>query len=124
MLRILLLLLVLNVSACADESAMSPAKLAASIEAGKAPLVLDVRTQEEYAAGHVPGAVLIPHDQIETRIAELGEPRALVVYCKSGRRSGLAETVLKKHGFTVQQLDGSWQAWQAAKLPEEVAKAH
>ena len=124
MLRILLLLLVLNVSACADESAMSPAKLAASIEAGKAPLVLDVRTQEEYEAGHVPGAVLIPYDQIETRIAELGEPRALVVYCKSGRRSGLAETVLKKHGFTVQQLDGSWQAWQAAKLPEEVAKAH
>ena len=124
MLRILLLLLVLNVSACADESAMSPAKLAASIEAGKAPLVLDVRTQEEYEAGHVPGAVLIPHDQIETRIAELGQPRALVVYCKSGRRSGLAETVLEKHGFTVQQLDGSWQAWQAAKLPEEVAKSH
>lgn len=124
MLRILLLLLVLSVSACADGSAMPPAELAASIEAGKAPLVLDVRTQEEYAAGHVPGAVLIPHDQIETRITELGEPRALVVYCKSGRRSGLAETVLKKHGFTVQQLDGSWQAWQAAKLPEEVAKAH
>ena len=119
MLRLVLFSLLLLISACANKPAMQPAELAAAIESGSAPLILDVRTPEEFAAGHVPGAVLIPHDQIETRIAELGAPRAVVVYCKSGRRAGIAETVLEKHRFSVKLLDGSWQAWQAAKLPEE-----
>ena len=83
------------------------------------PLILDVRSQEEFDAGHVPGAVLIPHDQLGARIAELGEPREVVVYCRSGRRSALVEPVLEEHGFRVRQLAGSWLAWDAAGLPEE-----
>ncbi|MEO6172642.1 MAG: rhodanese-like domain-containing protein [Arenimonas sp.] len=119
MLRLVLLSLILITSGCTNKSAMQPAELAESIKSNTAPLILDVRTPEEYAAGHVPGAILIPHDQVESRIAELGEPRPVVVYCKSGRRASLAETILEKHGFSVKVLDGSWQAWQAAKLPEE-----
>lgn len=83
------------------------------------PQVLDVRTPEEYAAGHVPGARLIPHDQVAARVAELDPARPVVVYCRSGRRSLLAEDVLRKAGFDVAQLEGSWQAWQAAGLPVE-----
>lgn len=107
----------------AAEVPVPTAELAAQIAAkdalNPAPLVLDVRSPEEFAAGHVPGAVLIPEDQLATRIGELGEPREVVVYCRTGRRSGLAEPVLESHGFRVHQLAGSWQSWQAAGLPEE-----
>lgn len=66
------------------------------------PVYLDVRTPEEYAAGHVEGAVLVPYDQIAARIAEL-EPyrdRDMVVYCRTGRRSGIAIETLRANGFT------------------------
>lgn len=123
MIRRLAFLLCLVASQClAAPSPMSPAELDALIKAGKPPLVLDVRSDEEFAQGHVPGAVLIPHDQLERRISELGEPRDVVVYCRSGRRSGLIQPVLEKNGFKVRQLEGSWQAWQAAGLPEEAPK--
>jgi len=63
--------------------------------------VVDVRTPEEYAAGHVPGAVNVPYDQMARRSAELGPPTTpLLLYCHSGRRSGIAAQVLKEKGFT------------------------
>ena len=80
------------------------------------PLVLDVRTPEEYAAGHVPGAMLIPHDQLAMRLEALDRDRPIIVYCRTGRRSALAETLLRQRGHDVSQLQGSWQAWQAAGL--------
>jgi rhodanese-related sulfurtransferase len=116
---LLLCLSLLAGAAIAAEPPTPPAALAARIAAHDAPLVLDVRTPEEFATGHVPGAVLIPHDQLESRIGELGTPREVVVYCRSGRRSKLIEPVLEAHGFKVSQLEGSWLAWQAAGLPSE-----
>lgn len=63
--------------------------------------VVDVRTPDEYAAGHVPGAVNIPYDEMEKRYAELGPPATpLLLYCHSGRRSGVAVQTLKEKGFT------------------------
>jgi phage shock protein E len=123
MLKSVLLLVVLSVAwsaaAPAAQAPTPPAALAAKIASGQPPLVLDVRSPEEFADGHVPGAVLIPHDQLEARIAELGEPRDVVVYCRSGRRSGLVEPVLEARGFRVSQLEGSWNAWSSAGLPAE-----
>lgn len=125
--RLVILFLALSLPAFAAEPPVPAADLAAQVaakdSAKPAPLILDVRTPEEFADGHVPGAVLIPHDQLEARIAELGAPREIVVYCRSGRRSGLAEPILEKSGFRVHQLEGSWQAWQAAGLPEEKTAA-
>ena len=80
------------------------------------PLVLDVRTPEEYAAGHVPGAMLSPHDQLAMRLDALDRDRPIIVYCRTGRRSALAETLLRQRGHDVSQLQGSWLAWQAAGL--------
>ncbi len=121
MLRVLCfsLMCLFGMSACNKSPTVQPAELAASMKSGNASIILDVRTVEEYDAGHIPGAILIPHDELESRIAELGNPRPVVVYCKSGRRAGLAESILLERGFSVKLLDGSWQAWQAAKLPEE-----
>ena len=97
---------------------VTPGELASLLARGQEqrPLVLDVRTPEEYADGHVPGAVLIPHDQLATRLDALDRDRPIVVYCRTGRRSGLAETLLRQHGHEVSQLQGSWLGWQAAGL--------
>ena len=122
MIRHLFLFLFLATAAGAAEPTVptvAPHDLAAKVAAGSAPLVLDVRSQQEFDAGHVPGAVLIPHDQLEKRLAELGPPREVVVYCRSGHRAGLVEPLLVAKGFEVSELAGDWQAWQAAGLPEE-----
>ena len=63
--------------------------------------VVDVRTQEEFASGHVPGALLIPYEQVGNRIAEIGPTTTpVIVYCRSGRRSAVAADALRKAGFT------------------------
>ena len=87
-------------------------------------VVLDVRTAEEYAAGHVPGALNIAHDELEARLAELTPHQAkdLVVYCRSGRRSQLALAVLAAHGFeNLWHLEGDVLAWQSANRPLETS---
>jgi rhodanese-related sulfurtransferase len=83
-------------------------------------VVLDVRTPEEFAAGHVPGAVNVPHDQVAARLGELGKFRDndVVVYCRSGRRSELALSVLEQAGFKrLGHLEGDMNAWSAAGRP-------
>lgn len=60
---------------------------------------VDVRTPEEYAGGHVPGAINIPLDQIQSRLDEFKEmPKPVVAYCRSGARSGMATSILKGAG--------------------------
>ena len=96
------------------------AELQARIEAGNAPLILDVRTPDEFAAGHIPGAVNIPHTEVGDRLFELGDDktREIVVHCKSGRRADAAQTVLLVAGYTnVAHLEGDMQAWQADGRP-------
>src|SRR3990170_8831789 len=82
--------------------------------------VLDVRTPEEYAEGHIDGATLIDfyEPDFANRIAELDRSAAYVVYCRSGNRSGQAVSLMKEQGFTaVNDLDGGVTAWSAADLP-------
>jgi rhodanese-related sulfurtransferase len=63
--------------------------------------VLDVRTPQEFEAGHVPGAINIPFDQVAARTAELGtKARPLLLYCRTGRRSAIAAAELVRQGFT------------------------
>jgi len=87
-------------------------------------LVLDVRTPEEFAAAHVPGAINIPHDKLAARIDELtgASDQVIVVYCRSGRRSALALTTLHDAGFkNLRHLEGDFLAWKAADRPVEEA---
>jgi rhodanese-related sulfurtransferase len=96
----------------------------ASLKAdAQALFVLDVRTPDEYAAGYVPGAVNIPHDQLASRLAEVPKDREVVVYCRSGRRSEIAGQVLSGHGYTkLEHLQGDMMGWQQAKRPVEVPR--
>jgi rhodanese-related sulfurtransferase len=80
--------------------------------------VLDVRTADEFAAGHVPGAVNISHDQLASRLAEVPKDKEVVLYCRSGRRAGLAADVLHANGYTrLSHLEGDMQAWVANGRP-------
>ena len=65
-------------------------------------LILDVRTEQEYAAGHIPGAIVVPNETIGTEeIAQLPDKEQLImVYCRSGNRSKQASDKLVKLGYT------------------------
>ena len=65
-------------------------------------IILDVRTQEEYGQGHIPGAILIPNTEIEAKAEELltDKDQLILVYCRSGRRSKLAAEALVELGYT------------------------
>lgn len=77
----------------------APAAEARQLVTGGAKLV-DVRTPSEFAAGHLDGAVNLPLGELETRLGELGDRSdPLVVYCRSGARSGQAKRLLESKGF-------------------------
>ena len=65
-------------------------------------MILDTRTQEEYDERHIPGAILIPHDQIKEQAESLltDKDQLILVYCRSGRRSKLASEDLVALGYT------------------------
>jgi rhodanese-related sulfurtransferase len=74
--------------------------------------LLDVRTSEEFARGHLPGAVNIPVQELDRRMSEL-EPkdRPIVVYCRSGNRSGRAARMLKDAGYVSVHDLGAMTRW-------------
>ena len=65
-------------------------------------IILDTRTREEYDEGHIPGAILIPHDEITESAPQLlpGKNQLILVYCRSGRRSKIAAQALAELGYT------------------------
>lgn len=65
-------------------------------------IILDVRTQDEYDEGHIPGAILIPYTQMEARAEEelTDKNQLILVYCRSGRRSKIAAETLVELGYT------------------------
>lgn len=113
----LLLLAALPMAAVAGRPAVSPAAVAEITARDDAPLLLDVRSPEEFAQGHLPGAVLIPHNQLADRLDEIGRDRWVLVYCRSGRRADVAQEILENAGIEVRQVAGSWLRWQEENRP-------
>lgn len=107
----LVLLAMILLTACAQNKEKDREAVSMNITAEEAKqimdneqgyIILDVRTQEEYDEGHIPGAILIPNTEIETR-AEAALPdkdQLILVYCRSGRRSKLAAEALAELGYT------------------------
>ena len=101
-----------------EAPSISPRELEARLGKGGGVLVLDVRTPEEYAAGHVPGAINVPHEQVAARVAELAGGGEIAVYCRKGPRARLAEAALLGAGREhVLHLEGGFSAWEADGLP-------
>jgi rhodanese-related sulfurtransferase/DNA-binding MarR family transcriptional regulator len=108
-----------------DVAALEPVaqdELARRLRDGQV-LVMDVRPEAEYAAGHIPGAVSVPHDQLAARIAELPAGTDIVAYCR-GRYCVFAPDavrLLRARGFSARPLEGGLPGWRLAGLPVTAA---
>jgi len=81
-------------------------------------VLLDVRSAEEYAQGHIKGAVNISHSEISRRMNELPVDKDIIMYCRSGRRVGVAANILAKNGFSkLFHISGDMNNWVNNKKP-------
>ena len=103
-----------------DDPRMSAEALLAALDGPAAPLLLDVRSREEYRAGHIPGAVHVEYSLLP-RVADRLRPEAdvpVVVYCETGVRSRIARASLRAAGYTgIYQLRGDMRDWRAQRRP-------
>jgi len=116
-------LLIVTAAAADDVRPVSQTEMLKRIERNDpATLIVDVRTPEEYAAGHVPGAVNIPYTHLPARASALavGGDKDIVLYCQTGVRAGRAAERLRQHGFTrLLHLEGDMKGWLEKRLPTE-----
>ncbi len=83
-------------------------------------IILDVRTEEEFANGHIKGAVLIPHEEIEAKAESMiaDKERLILVYCRSGRRSKIAAEKLVELGYSNVKEFGGIIDWNYETVTE------
>lgn len=121
-----LLVFCINIAACnstiAESKQISATELIELIKIEKAPVILDVRSAEEYSEARVPGAINIEYRELPSRIHEvrkLGEGK-IVVYCERGVRANIAKETLRKAGFTdILHLEGDMSGWRKRGLEVE-----
>jgi hydroxyacylglutathione hydrolase len=82
--------------------------------------ILDVRSPQEWAKGHVPGARHIFLPDLPDQLKTLDKTKPMAVYCDSGYRASIGASLLRSHGLEVLNVPGSWQAWKSSGLPVEV----
>ena len=108
---VFLLLAVMMLTACGQDKENDQGAVYVNITAEEAKqimdseegyIILDVRTQEEYDEGHIPGAIVISHEEIEEKAEDVltDKDQLILVYCRSGRRSKLAAEALVELGYT------------------------
>ena len=106
-----LLLAVMLLTACGQDKENDQGAVYVSITAEEAKqimdseedyIILDVRTQEEYDQGHIPGAIVISHEEIAEKAEQVltDKDQLILVYCRSGRRSKIAAEALAELGYT------------------------
>ncbi|MGZ4633292.1 MAG: rhodanese-like domain-containing protein [Actinomycetes bacterium] len=96
---------------------MSVQDLAAAIERGDA--VVDVRSPEEYAAGHVPSAILVPMQTVPARVEELRARTPLYLVCEVGARSWQVGQFLAQYGIETRNVIGGTAEWRELGWPLE-----
>ncbi|MEM9213125.1 MAG: rhodanese-like domain-containing protein [Cyanobacteria bacterium P01_F01_bin.150] len=102
------------------ETVISQEQLLGQISSDAAPLILDVRTIDEYQSGHVPGAINIPIQELSYRLEDLPDNKdiSIVIYCERGVRSRRGYGYLQDAGFThIQRLEGDMSAWRQQNRP-------
>ena len=84
--------------------------------------MLDVRPPQEYRAGHIRGAVSIPLEELEGRLAELPREQDIVAYCRGPYcvLAVQAVEILRRHGYTARRLQDGFPEWRSEGLPVEV----
>jgi rhodanese-related sulfurtransferase len=100
------------------EGGITVTEAAAMIKGKKDLQLIDVRTPDEFSAGHLANAKSIPLQDIGSRLGEIDKSKPVLLYCRSGHRSGKALEILVGKGFTdARHMAGGIVAWQAAGLP-------
>jgi rhodanese-related sulfurtransferase len=79
---------------------------------GQRPFLLDVRTPQEYGAGHLPEAVNIPVDDLRSHLCELPHDQEIAVYCQVGHRGYLATRILRQAGLPAANVGGGYKTYQ------------
>ena len=94
-------------------SAITAFQVKERLDKGDKITVIDVRTPDEYAAGHIPGSLLIPFDEIKVKSDQLPQNKntEIVVYCRSGRRSAIAADTLISLGYAKIYDLGAVSSW-------------
>jgi rhodanese-related sulfurtransferase len=111
-------LVVLSCSRASAQGAISPSEAANLLKEKKELQLIDVRTPAEYADGHLAKAKLIPVQELESRLGEIDKNKPILLYCRSGHRSGNALKILIGKGYAqAKHMEGGINAWQAAGLP-------
>lgn len=109
----------------AEKNAPTEQAIAASeyqsnfVDTSAAHLLVDVRTPEEFATGHIAGAVNIPLDTLESRLGEVPKDTPIVLYCRTGNRSAQAADLLEGAGYSDIRDLGGILDWTAAGYPVE-----
>ena len=131
---IILLALMLTIAACGGDLASSPAEevnvstladtidvqTAATLQGRDDVILIDVREQDEYDAGHIPDITLIPMSEIQSRVDEIPTDVEVILTCRSGNRSGQVHAYLEELGYdNVHNMAGGILAWEAAGLEVE-----
>ncbi|MEK1942805.1 MAG: rhodanese-like domain-containing protein, partial [Pseudomonas sp.] len=82
-------------------------------------IILDVRNNKDFAAGHIVGALNIPYDKVASRVAELEKHKAktIIVVDALGQQAGAVARDLKKLGFNAAKLSGGMSSWRGESLP-------
>jgi rhodanese-related sulfurtransferase len=91
---------------------IEPAQVRGLVSLGGKLTIVDVRTPEEYAQGHIDGAILMPLDNLPNTYSSLPKKGKLIVYCRSGHRSAKAVQFLAEHGYSnALSMNGGYLAW-------------
>jgi len=120
--RALLFIITIGMMGCGPSagSLLSPNEFNSRIHATTQIQLIDVRTAEEFAEGHLEGAVNMDYndDSFNEQVSALTKTMAVYVYCRSGRRSAAAADQMKELGFLeVHDMDGGILAWREGSLP-------
>ena len=84
-----------------------------------AAMLLDVRNRTEHAAGHIPGSHQLSGGRVMWNLDQLPADGTIVSYCQSGVRNSVAASALRRAGYDVVELDGSYTAWAARQQARE-----
>ncbi len=101
---------------------LSPDAVHEAVSQPGGPLLLDVRSEREFATGRVPGARNIPYDELKGRLDEIAayRDRGVITYCERGGRASVANQILRDAGFAdVAHLQGDMSRWRAEGRPVE-----
>lgn len=118
-------LLVVTLNSCSSKAQpgtlLAPTDFKKKVDATENPVIVDVRTPEEYSEGHLADAVNMDWegDSFNSQIKSLDKNASVFVYCYGGGRSSEAAKEMRKQGFkNVYDLKGGFSAWRKAGLPE------